>query len=78
VTEGEVKIPYDRDAAPTPICQLTTPTPKISLTTVEVSDADRGSTGSLAAGREPVPVDRPNYQRIEGGFEEPNILVELE
>jgi hypothetical protein len=61
VTKGEVKIPYDEDEARTPICQLTTPIPKISLTIDEVSDVVRGSAGSLATGREPVPTDRPNY-----------------
>jgi hypothetical protein len=60
-TEGEVEIPYDRDASSTPVCQLTTPTPKISPIPAKVSDVGRGSTGNLAAGREPVPTDRPSY-----------------
>jgi hypothetical protein len=36
--------------------------------TIKVSDAGRGSLGSLAAGRESLPTDEPNYRRIEGGF----------
>jgi hypothetical protein len=51
---------------------------KISLTTTEVSDASRGSIGSLTIGREPVPADEPSYQRAEGGFEELNISAEPE
>jgi hypothetical protein len=46
--------------------------------TTEVSDTSRGSAGSLATGREPVPADGPNYRRIEGGFEESNISAEPE
>ena len=74
--EGEVKIPYDWDVAPASVCQLTTPTPKIFLTTAEFLDAEWGSTGNFVTRREPVPVDGPGYWRIEGGFEEPNISVE--
>ena len=76
MTEGKTKIPYDRDATSSPICQLTTPTSKISLTTVEVSYIGRGSTISLATGREPILADIPNYLRIEGGLEEYTILAE--
>jgi hypothetical protein len=41
--------------------------------TIEISDTGRGSTRSLATGRKLVPIDRTNYQGIEGGFEESNI-----
>jgi hypothetical protein len=78
VIKRKVKIPYDRYAAPTPVCQLTTPTLKISITTTEVSDAGRGSAGSLAIGRESVPADGPDYRRTEGGSEELNISAEPE
>jgi hypothetical protein len=61
VTKGKTKIPYDREATSTPVCQLTTPTLKISLTTTKISYTDRGSAGSLATGREPIPIDGPNY-----------------
>jgi hypothetical protein len=77
-TKGKPKIPYDRDEASTPICQLTTPTIKISLTTTKISNAGRGSTGILATGREPIPTNEPCYRGIEEGFEEFNILVEPE
>jgi hypothetical protein len=78
VIKRKVKIPYDRHATSTPVCQLTTPTLKISLTTIEVSDAHRGSVGSLIIGRKPVPTNRPSYRRAEGGFEEFNISAESE
>jgi hypothetical protein len=61
VIEGKTKIPYDQDATPTPVFQLTTPTYEISLTTTKFSDVGRGSASSLATGREPIPADRPNY-----------------
>jgi hypothetical protein len=35
--------------------------------TIEVLDIGRGSTGSLAIGRESVPADEPGYQRTKGG-----------
>jgi hypothetical protein len=38
-TKGKTIIPYDRDATSTPVCQLTTPTLKISLTTTKILDA---------------------------------------
>jgi hypothetical protein len=60
------------------VFQLTTPTLKISITTTEVSDADRGSIGSLSIGRELVPADGPGYRRTEGRFEEINILAKPE
>ena len=77
-TERKVKIHYDRYATLKPICQFTTPTLKISFTTTEVSDTGRGSAGSLATGREPIPAYIPIYRRIEGGFEESNILAKPE
>jgi hypothetical protein len=78
VTKGKTKIPYDRDATSIPVCQLTTPTLKISLTTIEISNIGRGSAGSLATRREPIPTDGPHYRGIEGGFEEFNISTEPE
>jgi hypothetical protein len=51
VIKRKVKIPYDLYAASTPFFQLTTPTLKIPITTTKVSDAGKGSTGSLAIGR---------------------------
>ena len=72
----KVKIPYDRYAASTPVCQLTTPTLKISIMTIEVSDAGRGFAGSLAIGRESVLADGTAYRRIEGGSEELKISRE--
>jgi hypothetical protein len=78
VTKVKTKIYYDRDATSTPVCQLTTTTLKISFTTIQVSDAGRGSSGSLANGREPVLADGPSYQRTERGFEEFNISTEQE
>jgi hypothetical protein len=78
VTKGKTKIPYDGYATSTPVFQLTTPTLKISLTKTKVSDSRRGSEGSLATGREPIPIDGPNYRITKGGFEEFNILVEQE
>jgi hypothetical protein len=61
MTKRKTKIPYDRDATLTLVCQLTSPTLKISLTTTEVSDAGRGSACNLATGREPIPANGPNY-----------------
>jgi hypothetical protein len=61
VTEGEVKIPYGRDATSSLVFQITTPTPKISLTITEISNIGRGFAGILATGRELVPADRPIY-----------------
>ena len=55
VTKGKTKIPYDRDATSTPVCQLTTPKLKISILTIEVSDTGEGSTDNLATRRESVP-----------------------
>jgi hypothetical protein len=78
VIKRKVKIPYDRYATSTPICQLTTPTLKISITTIEVSDIGRGSPGSLAIGRESVSAYGPGYRRAKRGSEELNILVEPE
>jgi hypothetical protein len=46
--------------------------------TTKVSDVGGGSVGSLAIGRESVPADGPDYRRIEGGYEEPNISTEPE
>jgi hypothetical protein len=46
--------------------------------TTKVSDVGRGSGGSLTIGGEPIPIDGPKYRRVEGGFEELNILVEPE
>ena len=57
----KVKIPYERYSTLTPICQLTTPTLKISITTTKVLDAGRGSAGSLAIRRESVLADKPDY-----------------
>jgi hypothetical protein len=54
------------------------PTFKIPFMTTKISDAGRGSAGSLATGRKPVPTDRPNYCITERGFEESNISVEPE
>ena len=62
----------------THVFQLTTLALKISLTKTEILDVGQGSTGSLAAGREPIVENRPSYRRIEGGFEEPNNLAEPE
>jgi hypothetical protein len=78
VPKGKTKIAYDQDESSTPVCQLTTPTLKISPMTKEVLDTGRGFAGNLAIGREPIPTDRPNYQRTEGGFEEFNVSDELE
>jgi hypothetical protein len=78
VIKRKVKIPYDRYTTSTPVCQLTTPTLKISITIAEVSDAGKGPTSSLAIGRESVPADGPGYRRTKGESEELNILVELE
>jgi hypothetical protein len=69
VTEGKVKISHDRYATSTPICQLIDPTLKISIATTEVLDTGRGSVDKFAIGRKPVPANRSNYRRIEGGFE---------
>ena len=71
--EGKVKISHDRYAASAPICQLTTPTLKISITTIEVSGVGRDSAGNLAIGRESVPVDGPGYRRTKRGSKELNI-----
>jgi hypothetical protein len=46
--------------------------------TTEISNAGRGSEGSLATRRKPVPTDRPSYRRTEGGFEESHIPAEPE
>jgi hypothetical protein len=46
--------------------------------TTKVSDTSRGSAGSLAIGRELVPIDGPDYRRNERGSEEINISAELE
>jgi hypothetical protein len=61
-----------------PVCQLTTPTLKISITTTEVSDAGKGSVGILAIGRVSVLAYGPGYRRTEGGSEELNISAEPE
>jgi hypothetical protein len=61
VIKRKVKIPYDQYAASTPIFQPTTPTLKIPITTTEVSDVGKGSTGNLTIGREPVPTNGPSY-----------------
>jgi len=44
--------------------------------TKKVSDAGRGSVGSLVTGRESVPTDGHGYQINEGGYEELNISAE--
>ena len=75
MTEGKFKISHDRYATSTLVCQLTTPTLKISITTKEFSDAGRGSVGSLAIGRESIPVDGLDDQRTERGYEELNISM---
>jgi hypothetical protein len=61
VTKRKTKMPYDQDATLAPVCQLTTPTLKISPMTTEISNVGRGFAGNLTTGREPVPVDRPSY-----------------
>jgi hypothetical protein len=66
VIEGKARIPYDRYAAWTPICQLTITTFKISFMTTEVSDASKGSVDNFATRIEPVPAEGPSYRRIEG------------
>jgi hypothetical protein len=76
--ERKVKIPYDRYATSTPIFQLTTPTLKISVMTIKVLDACRGSVGSLAIGRESVLVDGPGYRRTKGGPKELKVSAEAE
>jgi hypothetical protein len=58
------------------VCQFTAPTLKIPFTTKKISNVGRGSAGSLATGRKPVPIDRPNYQRTEGVFEESHVSAE--
>jgi hypothetical protein len=78
VTKGKVKISHDRYETPTLVCQFTSPTLKISIATTEVLDASRGSAGSLATRRKPVPADRPSYQITEGGSEKINVLAKLE
>jgi hypothetical protein len=78
VIKRKVKIPYDRYATLDLVCQLTTPTLKISIMTTKFSDIGRGSVGILAIGRESIPIDRPNYQRTEGGSKELNISAEPE
>jgi hypothetical protein len=78
VIKRKVKIPYDQYAASTVVCQLTTPTLKISITTTKFSDVGRGSAGSLAIGRESIPTDGPGYRRTERGSKELNISAEPE
>ena len=78
MTEGNVKVSHDQDATQTLISQFTITTLKIPFTTTEISDADRGFVGNLATRRKPIPTNKPNYRRIEGGFEESNISTELE
>jgi hypothetical protein len=43
--------------------------------TKEILDVGRGSVGILTTGRKLMVVDRPNYRRTEGGFEESNVLA---
>jgi hypothetical protein len=60
-TEGKVKITHDRYEALTPVCHLIALALKIPIATIEISDTGRGSAGSPATGRKPVPANGPNY-----------------
>jgi hypothetical protein len=67
--KGKLKYLMNEMQHQTLVCQFTTPTIKISIVTTKISDPGRGSAGSLATGRKPVPANRPSYRRTEGGFE---------